>query len=130
MKRKRHIWNLMFNNVISYKKKVGDDYMALLLIHEFSHAALYTGDFVYSANFPEINPLPLYSLPVGQVLEKHQLLAYKNRGGNIGEAADFQKLAYNNADSFSYATTLLAYSASKDSKQREQFQRLVINRPR
>ncbi|MFS1563904.1 MAG: hypothetical protein ACL7AX_10585 [Candidatus Arsenophonus phytopathogenicus] len=47
----------------------------------------------------------------------------------MGEAADFQRLAYANADYFAFATTLLAYLASKDSKQREQFERFVINPP-
>ncbi|MDR5615721.1 RHS repeat-associated core domain-containing protein [Arsenophonus sp.] len=111
------------------QQRVGDDFMTQIIIHEFSHAALYTEDFVYGANFPEVNPLPLYSLPVGKVPEKYQLLTYKSRGGNMGEAADFQRLAYANADSFAFATTLLAYSASKDSKRREQFERFVINRP-
>jgi len=111
------------------QKKVGDDYMALLLIHEFSHAALYTADYVYAANNTnEINPLPLYGLPVGNVSKKYQLLNYERRGGNTGDASTFQDLAYNNADSFALATTLLAYSASKQPKRLEQFNRFVINR--
>lgn len=110
------------------QKRLGDDFMTHTVIHEFSHAALYTEDYVYGANFPEVNPLPLYGLPVGKVPEKYQLVTYRIRGGNFGDANDFQELAYQNADSFAFATMLLAYSASKKSKRREQFERLVINR--
>ncbi|WGL99275.1 hypothetical protein QE177_05190 [Arsenophonus sp. aPb] len=112
----------------STQKRVGDDFMAQTMIHEFSHAALFTEDYVYGFNTPEVNPVPLYTLPVGNVPKKYQLITYASRGGNTGEAANFQMLAYGNADSFAYATTLLAYSASKQSKRKEQFERFVINR--
>ena len=78
------------------QKRVGDDFMTHIMIYEFSHAAIYTEDFVYGANFPEVNPLPLYGLPVVKVAEKYQLVTYKSRGGNFGNASDFQKLAYEN----------------------------------
>lgn len=98
------------------------------MIHEFSHAALYTEDYAYRKILAGVDLTPLYALPKGMLAKEDQLDAYKNIMTPSGEE-NFAKIAYMNADSFSYATALLAYSASKDSKRREQFEHFVINRP-
>lgn len=110
------------------KEKGGDDYVERIMIHEFSHAALYTEDYAYGKILAGVDLTPLYALPKGMLAKEDQLDAYKDIMTLSGEE-NFTRIAYMNADSFSYATTLLAYSASKDSKQREQFERFVINRP-
>lgn len=110
------------------KQMLGEEHMALIMIHEFSHAALGTEDYTYGKILAGIDLMPLYSLPLGPLAKEYQFFAYEHIMTKPDEK-DFAEIAYTNADSFAYATTLLAYSASKDSKRREKFQRFVINRP-
>jgi insecticidal toxin complex protein TccC len=105
------------------------DFMAQTIIHEFSHTAAGTEDYVYGKVLSGMDPSSLYELPQGQVVPKDQLEAYRKKLQGGGEI-DFHQLAYENADSFAYATTLLSFAESKQAIRREKYQNLVTSRVR
>ena len=108
------------------RKYAGDDYIAQVMIHEFSHAALDTVDYVYGKSLSGIDPTPLFFLPSGNVPEEYQQPPLRLK--NIKPGKEYlSEIAYKNADSFAYATTFLAYSSSKKTERKELYSRFITN---
>lgn len=61
------------------KEKGGDDYVEPIMIHEFSHAALYTEDYAYGKILAGVDLTPLYALPKGMLAKEDQLDAYSKK---------------------------------------------------
>jgi insecticidal toxin complex protein TccC len=105
-------------------KAFGADHLAQTMIHEFSHAALDTQDFVYG-DIRNDDLSQLYQLAQGTLapaggtkLFQSTLEQLKNgKGEAFDKKAEGGTLAYRNADSFAYATAYLAHSGAKGERQ-------------
>jgi insecticidal toxin complex protein TccC len=76
------------------------------IIHEFSHAALGTEDYVYRRVLNGKDHTPLFDLAVGSPRPDIQLPAFQYLIANT-ENPNFSDVAYRNADSFAAATVEL-----------------------
>ncbi|MFB9160268.1 RHS repeat-associated core domain-containing protein, partial [Chromobacterium violaceum] len=124
---------LTINNHWFNSRRNPDDYLASALIHEFSHAALNTSDFVYGysrtttegSSSPLLgNPEPLFKLRAGK-LDKSELALGAHQQAIWSYSSDNQfKLAESNADSFAYAIRAL-YSSQGDESQKKYYKRTV-----
>jgi insecticidal toxin complex protein TccC len=105
-------------------------HMAVVIMHEMSHAALRTEDYTYArllSDDLEKTLSPLRALPKNQLSGEDQLQAYKDSVGQYGEQSNhLKKLAYKNADSFANAIKYLAYSSkAKHAKDYSAFKRVA-----
>jgi insecticidal toxin complex protein TccC len=111
-------------------KAFGADHLAQTMIHEFSHAALDTQDYVYG-DIRNDDLSQLYQLAQGTLgpaggtkLLQSTVQQLKNgKGEAFDSKSEGGTLAYRNADSFAYATAYLAHSGAKGERQ-ARFQRL------
>ncbi|KPW43907.1 Insecticidal toxin protein [Pseudomonas syringae pv. antirrhini] len=92
------------------KKATGKSFIAQVLIHEFSHAALNTMDYVYGKAKEGQDPTPLLDLAAGKV-DKNSATLGKHYRNDTNKT--FAELAYGNADSFASAVMYVKRSASK-----------------
>ncbi|RMO78010.1 Insecticidal toxin protein [Pseudomonas syringae pv. philadelphi] len=92
------------------KRAAGKSYIAHVMIHEFSHAALDTMDYVYGKAKAGQDPGPLFDLAKGIVDTSAATLGNHYRSDTRMTPP---QLAYNNADSFAAAVMFAKRSASK-----------------
>ncbi|POD80050.1 toxin [Pseudomonas syringae group genomosp. 3] len=97
------------------KRAAGKSYSAHVLIHEFSHAALDTMDYVYGKAKEGQDPTPLFELAEGKVDTGAATLGNHYRADTKITPSG---LAYDNADSFAAAVMFVKRSASKKPSER------------
>ncbi|PTR29255.1 RHS repeat domain-containing protein [Pseudomonas sp. GV085] len=81
--------------------------LVLTMIHEFSHVALGTEDYVYKKILEGKNHAPLFDLAVGRPSADSRLPALNDLITSAGGSLNFSDVAYANADSFAAATVAL-----------------------
>ncbi|MBM0208750.1 Insecticidal toxin protein [Pseudomonas syringae pv. maculicola] len=102
------------------RRAAGKSYSAQVLIHEFSHAALDTMDYVYGKAKEGQDPTPLFELAEGKVDTGAATLGKHYRADTRVTPPE---LAYNNADSFAAAVMFVKRSASKKPAERALYKR-------
>ncbi|WGO82758.1 RHS repeat-associated core domain-containing protein [Arsenophonus apicola] len=120
------------------EEQTGKSTLIRTMIHEFSHIVIGTLDFAYGkVGIDNTNNLtPLYSLSMEKAIGQMALINHRFENYIVStfgslegySLEDYKELPYNNADSFAFATQLLAYSASKKSSRKEKFKSLVSRR--
>lgn len=127
-------------NSVNFNNSKKDDFLSAILIHEISHAAIDTMDFMYvhaSAPPPldteavQGEPSPLFRLARGLITNNLALEPTLSPSQHnlvfqclSGDKAGFSALAKNNADSIAYAVREL-YSSSRSGESLRYYERTV-----
>jgi insecticidal toxin complex protein TccC len=90
-----------------FKELGGEAMLVSAAIHEFSHVAVGTQDYVYKRILEGKNNTPLFDLAAGQPSADSRLPALTRLISETGRNLNYSDVAYSNADSFAEATVAL-----------------------
>lgn len=95
------------------RKKTSASFMANILIHEFSHAAVDTKDFAYGKAKEGVDPTPLFELTT-------EATEVSTAGSDFKQSVGMKPVtrAYQNADSFAGAIVFLKRAKSRKTSER------------
>ncbi|ADP11164.1 insecticidal toxin protein [Erwinia sp. Ejp617] len=108
-------------------ERFGKAHAPTMLIHEFSHAANNTGDYMYAVAFREkpneISYSNLHALQEGTLSDnlKCDYMDYNT---------DPKKAAMNNADTFAHASSLLYFSSKSSGAESKRYKEFLIQKER